>query len=332
MSRKQRWISFILVLVSVAFLGPALADIVDPYVLTDLDSSRYLGSYTLPYSINFSEGTDVRENEYLGTLVTMSSKSENEAEVIEVITDFKYERMRGTLVCTMMREQDSASIRIYADESLVFSQDGIGSAWAPLDFDIALDNCEYLRFEVLTTGNTLQGRTQIAIADCVLYNAGAEPTDQPSTQAEKIDLTTLGNYVLLSERSVVDSSNAWITGRSVTDARDNTYENALIIDRSTGYYKDIKERCSYAEFLVDGSYSRLCGKVVCSPEMKDGRPLALLIYGDNKLLYHSGWMYKRDKAIPFDIDISGVDSLIFYNMNDCSKGSSAYVVNTILIP
>lgn len=308
--------------------APALAQRTAPYALANLETSCYLGDLhdngmMLESSLTL-QGTD-----YVMNTLSLFGDSNSAPASYELYPDGRYQRLRGTLVVVKMDAEDHGALNLYADDQLVFSQAGITDGFQPLDFDVDIGLCDTLRFEVLTTGNGMGWlNTKLGLADCILYNDGAVPVNTATPAAEPYE----GEGEPLASLPVFDEQAAYFPSGTQSDARGNEYEGALRIGTGEQVTTELKACCGYAEFLLGGAYSTLYGAAVCANSMDADETLTVMVYGDGRLLYQSGLLQKRDKAVPFALDVTGVDSLVFYNFSDLDDGNVALIVNGKLVP
>lgn len=112
-------------------------------------------------------------------------------------------------------------------------------------------------------------------------------------------------------------SLASLTVLSTNDAGSlsNKYQEESIKDLYGNEYVGYLDLCSYhgnksyVEFLCDGKYTNLQGTFFVNKEVAEDFSIEFRVYVDGVKVYSSGYINRKEKAITFDLDITGAETI-----------------------
>lgn len=138
-----------------------------------------------------------------------------------------------------------------------------------------------------------------AIADAV----GKPVSYDPKTQS-----VYLGTHESAIPVTTIHKLKSYKT--NINGVENNTKDNNGVFYNETSYVSFETDADGYANYMINGMYSRTKGSLLIRESKYDTISVCILkIYGDDVLLYTSNELKAGMKAIVFDVDISGVSNL-----------------------
>jgi len=151
-----------------------------------------------------------------------------------------------------------------------------------------------------TTGDDEDGREEIVTRD----DDDNYPYEEDETSGK--DEVSRPRSVSLSEIEVI-AERASLYERSVEDSYGKEYDGPYYdLCSYSNKYGDRDGKYltqSFVDFNVDGEYGYLTGTYFTREDQEEDFDVELMIYADGELVYYSGPMCRRDRAVSFAVDI-----------------------------
>lgn len=133
-------------------------------------------------------------------------------------------------------------------------------------------------------------------------STGMDGIDETTVTKEYPDKMNLTELYIFDSECRIDTGEEYIA----TDAYGNEYDGPYFV--FTSYYYGGKILESYAELVTGGEYMYPSGTYFADADY-DGNVTTFQIYADGVLVYDSGPITRRTKAIEFDVCINNADTV-----------------------
>lgn len=209
-----------------------------------------------------------------------------------------YKEIRGKVVLNYearTQTSDDVFLWIYGDNIVLFMSQPITAGCEPQEFNVDLTGVKTLKV-------VIRGRRMLRLVDCGLYTDSSISTISTAVQSKgktqsRIYLTDMEWF------NASDSDGGFIIYDSVKDNFGTLYANGL-----GGNYSGDDH---FQEYLVNGSYAELRGRVVLNYDYRTqtSDDVFLWVYGDGDLLFQSHAITAGCEPQDFIVDINGVSKL-----------------------
>lgn len=209
-----------------------------------------------------------------------------------------YKKIQGRIVLNYdnrSQKYDNIYVKIYGDDTLLYTSPLITAGQEPVDFSIVIENVS--RVKISITGS--QG---IRLVDCYLYdNLDAAPIstaqkNQGTADKTKVSLISLDYWQ-------ASGDDAFRVYSVVKDNLGNIYGDGI------GGYSNYEE--NWQEYYINGQYQSINGIIVLDYDARSNQndKTYVKIYKDDELAYTSPLITAGQEPIPFHLDLSGIQKL-----------------------
>ena len=145
----------------------------------------------------------------------------------------------------------------------------------------------------------------------------SQPETEPPTEPPVISVP-LAEIPVLSDKDYIEEYD-------IKDSFGNKYEGPYFKLFSFGTAGEITDFNSYTkqakvEFKNDGQYQYLTGTIFANADQKENDDVELFVYADDELVYYSGPIRRKDKAMDIAIEIGNCDILTLEARSYDSRG------------
>jgi len=145
------------------------------------------------------------------------------------------------------------------------------------------------------------------------------PSDQQlADTAEKI---IAQRPVGMQDLEEIDALDIWYKNETIRDMFGNSYKGGMFLT-----YGDFKN--TYAEYKLDGKYTRFTGKIIVSTDTRPDRRITYWIYLDDELVQTRENITIKTKPMDFDIDLTGAKTMKIVMKASGHIDTELYFVNT----
>ena len=145
------------------------------------------------------------------------------------------------------------------------------------------------------------------------------PNDEQLTAT--IEDITAKRPIGMQDLEEIDALDIWYKNETIRDFFGNSYKGGMFLT-----YGDFKN--TYAEYKLDGKYSRFTGNIIVSTETRPNRRITYWIYLDDELVQTREDITTQTKPMKFDIDLTGAKTMKIVMKANAHIDTELYFVNT----
>ena len=213
--------------------------------------------------------------------------------------DGAYRYLTGTFFTRKSQNEDyTIELLIYADDELIYCSEPISRKTRSVNLAIDIGDCEVLTIAARSYDYTSSGTNPgIHLYNPMLWNEyDGELTPGADINHNLVSLTDLYVY---SGKSNID------VGKD-TDSYGNVYKGIHLDLCSWGDYGGGFDHQACTEFVNEG-YRYLSGTFFTRKSQNESYEIEFLIYADDELVYSSGMINRKTKAIDFVVELGDCD-------------------------
>lgn len=276
-------------------------------------SNAYGDTFEGPYYQLVSYGNS-RRDQYLSQSATSFT------------LDGRYRYLSGTFFARENQaESYTIEFMIYADDQLIYCSEPIGRKTRSVDFAVDIGDCDVLTITSRSYEYTSSGTNPgIILVNAMLHTS------------YKGNLTTgvaiNPNLVPLSDLHIYGGS--YPTAGVVKDSFGNVYKGIYADLCSYGDYVGDFDHQDYTDFVNDGDYRYISGTFFTREKQSESYEIEFMIYADDRLVYTSGMIGRRDGAIEFEVELGDCNLIRIMsrsrNYTDSGTNPGIIVIDTFV--
>jgi len=246
-------------------------------------SNAYGDSFDGPFYKLISYGDNYRDFEYLSQAATSFT------------LDGSYRYLTGTFFAREdQAESYTIEFMVYADGELIYCSEPIGRKTRSVDFAIDIGDCEVLTITSRSYDYTSVGTNPgIILVNATLHTSYSGQL----TPGVKID----PNLVPLSSLRIYGGGDLHVG--VVEDSYGKVYKGIYADLCSYGDYVGDFDHQDYLDFVNDGDYRYISGTFFTRNKQSESYQIEFMIYADDRLVYSSGMIGRRDGAVDFEVEL-----------------------------